>query len=310
MTRIDPHAALCHWPLDAKTCELAAERENLVYRVVDSNGQAFALRVHRAGYRTASEIQSELQWMVELESGGVSVPRPLASKKGEYIAKVDGVLVSVLTWLSGTPLGIVARPLILEDRTGTFHRFGAAMAKMHDISDRWERPQDFSRPAWDLEGLTGALPSWGPYWENPALTDEQRKIVIAARDKARAAIQQHALDFGLIHADLVRENVLLDGRAVKFIDFDDSGTGYRLFEIATALLKNKQEPDYPALRSALLCGYRSLRPLDTALLQPFLMLRAFSYLGWMIPRFNESGAALRNQRSLAASMALAREYLG
>jgi Ser/Thr protein kinase RdoA (MazF antagonist) len=194
---------------------------------------------------------------------------------------------------------------------GTFSCFGAAIAKLHAVSDRWSRPANFSRPAWDIDGLTGPQPYWGKYWDNPALGPEDRQLIVAARDKARDTLVSNKgrLDFGLIHADLVRENVLLEGSDVKFIDFDDCGTGFRLFDLATALLKNMQEPDYPDLERSLLHGYQAVRPMEMDMLAVFLVLRAFTYLGWIIPRMSESGATARNQRNIAVAVALAREYV-
>jgi Ser/Thr protein kinase RdoA (MazF antagonist) len=312
MMAADLTSALARWPLKVSTCSLAAQRENSVYRVTDERGAEFALRIHRHGYRNADEIRSELQWMAELEREGLCVPRPVASRRGSYIEEVDGQLVSVLSWLSGVPMGRVATPLKISDRLSTFWRLGAAMAKLHVISDRWPRPENFKRPSWGIDGLTGDEPYWGRYWENPALEADERKLIVAARDEARNTLLQHndTLDFGLIHADLVRENVLLEGNDVKFIDFDDCGTGFRLFDIATSLIKNMQEPDYAELRQALLDGYCSTRPIEVDLLPVFLVLRAFTYLGWIIPRMDESGAAARNERNISVSLLLARELIG
>jgi Ser/Thr protein kinase RdoA (MazF antagonist) len=307
----DLTAVLARWPIAVAACSLAAERENSVYRITDEGGAEFALRFHRPGYRSADEIQSELQWMAELEKEGLHVPRPVASRQGSYVENVDGQFVSVLTWLAGVLLGRVATPLAIDDRLGTFSRLGASIARLHAISDRWLKPANFTRPAWDIDGLTGPEPYWGKYWENPALGPDDRKLIIAARDKARNALllNKGMLDFGLIHADLVRENVLLDGSDVKFIDFDDCGTGFRLFELATALLKNMEEPDYPELRQALLNGYNSVRPMVMDMLSVFLVLRAFTYQGWIIPRMHESGAIARNERNIQLSLALARELI-
>ncbi|WP_321378401.1 phosphotransferase [Rhizobium sp.] len=91
------------------------------------------------------------------------------------------------------------------------------------------------------------------------------------------------LDYGLIHADLVRENVLVNDGRIELIDFDDGGYGFRMFDIATALFKNRTEPAYPAMRAALIDGYRRARPLpDRALatLPLFMALRSVTYIGW------------------------------
>ena len=50
----------------------------------------------------------------------------------------------------------------------------------------------------------------------------------------------------------------------QLIDFDDSGFGFRLFDIATTLLRNRTEPDYAGLKNALLNGYLSVCTLDFA----------------------------------------------
>ena len=207
MNVIDPKTALSRWAMSVKACELAAERENVVYRVEDDNGAAYALRFHRRGYRTATEIESELRWMAELDAHAISVPKPILSKAGAFIETVNGQFVSILTWVSGQPLGKVSQPLSIDDRFGTFFRFGETLAKLHAISDRWQPPSNFARPTWDIDGLTGPEPYWGKFWEKQGLTAKETQLIIAARDTARSTLcaQNDALDFGLVHADLVRE---------------------------------------------------------------------------------------------------------
>lgn len=127
--------------------------------------------------------------------------------------------------------------------------------------------------------------------------------------KADLAAREATLDFGLIHADLVRENVMIDAGRVQLIDFDDSGFGFRLFDIATTLLRNRTEPDYHSLKAALLEGYLSVRHLDIAALDLFIALRAVTYVGWIISRMKESGAEARNIRFVATARDLAKSYL-
>ena len=94
-------------------------------------------------------------------------------------------------------------------------------------------------------------------------------------------------DVGLIHADLVRENVLLAEDDVRLIDFDDAGFGWRMFEIATALHRNRDEPHYPLIEQSLVNGYRSVRVLPDAELERlplFMLLRSLTYLGWIRAR--------------------------
>ncbi|RYI34818.1 MAG: hypothetical protein EON48_01560, partial [Acetobacteraceae bacterium] len=75
---------------------------------------------------------------------------------------------------------------------------------------------------------------------------------LVARDALRERL---AGDQGLIHADVLRENVLVNGRSVSLIDFDDSGLGFRLHDLGTALVQTFAHPEQPQIRAALMDGY-------------------------------------------------------
>ena len=87
-------------------------------------------------------------------------------------------------------------------------------------------------------------------------------------------------DFGLIHADLHLGNALFHRGGVKLIDFDDSGTGPRLYELAVALWELRDGPDYPAYRDALLEGYRPQRDVDVTHLDDFIAVRQIAFALW------------------------------
>ena len=228
------------------------------------------------------------------------VPKPVAARDGRYLHVLQGRQVDVLEWLPGRPLGATETGIDHDDRTSVFHRLGREMARLHSVSDAWAPPKEFSRWSWDRNGLVGDAPLWGPFWENPTLASNDSAMLRTFRtvaDQTLAKIEGD-LDFGLIHADLVRENVMVDGDRMWLIDFDDAGFGFRLFDIATTLLKNLHEPDFDQLKHALLSGYQSVRPLDTTHLDLFMALRAATYVGWIVPRLHDDGADIRNARFL------------
>ena len=49
-------------------------------------------------------------------------------------------------------------------------------------------------------------------------------------------------DRGLIHADLLGENILDDGAGLRLIDFDDCGWGFRFYDLGTAMLQSLGRP--------------------------------------------------------------------
>lgn len=302
--------ALTQWGFDGAAYELVAERENRVFRV-DHGGVTYALRLHRPGYCSEAELRSELQWMDAVGAGGLYVPAPVLSRKGVFLHMIDGVAVDVLSWLEGRPLGKTGVPLELDDREAKFRAIGREMARLHEISDSWTPPEGFTRRHWDRDGLLGDAPAWGRFWDNPTLSSDDRALLLRFRTVATYDLtaREAGLDYGLIHADLVRENVMVDGDKVQLIDFDDSGFGFRLFDIATTLLRNRTEADYEAMVSALLNGYLSVRGLDLAALDLFIALRACTYVGWIISRMHEEGATVRNARFVATARELTKAYI-
>lgn len=301
--------ALAAWGMEAAEITAPLVRENIVYRVVH-DGAAYALRLHRPGLRTEAELRSELVWMAMLASAGLSVPAPVRTRAGDVIAVSDAGFVSLLTWLPGAQMGEAGAPLAVADPVAAFAALGEAMARLHELSDAWTPPQGFFRPRWDADGLLGAAPLWGRFWEAPFLGADDRDFFVAARDRAKRRLAGlDDADFGLIHADLLRENVLIHEGRPQLLDFDDAGWGFRLFDVATSLLKHRREPIYPAIEAALLSGYRRRRPLDAAALPLFMALRAFTYVGWIAERMAEPGAEARAARLLADARDLARASL-
>ena len=300
--------ALALWGMSGARCDFIAGRENRVYKVVHE-GAAYALRFKRPGYRDIAELTAELDWLAEMARAGLGVPAPRPSRNGKLLECIDGQFVDMITWLTGTPLGRSRKPLALPDPVRTFSDLGTEMARLHLACDSWTKPQGFTRCRWDDEGLLGDTPLWGRFWENPRLDRATRAMLLDFRGQATRALAALKLDFGLIHADLVRENVMIDGTDLHLIDFDDGGYGYRLFDVATALLKNRAEPNYPALKEALLDGYHSVRPLDMTHLDLFLALRAVTYVGWIVPRMEEDGSPVRNARFIKDAQELCGAWL-
>ena len=302
--------AAAHWPQITGAPALFMQRENVVFRVATSMGP-HALRLHRPGYHSAAALRSELDLMAMLAGQGVPVPRPMPAQDGALLVQVGDRHASLLNWLPGTPMGRSGQPLAMTGpaRTALFHAIGAQMAHLHALTDTWTPPPGFTRPRWDRDGLVGEAPFWGRFWDHG--TPQDRALLAAIRDRARELLDAApAPDIGLIHADLVNENVLIDGPRVHFIDFDDSGFGYRLFDLATTLYKAVDEPDFPDLRAALLSGYATRRALpDLTLLPLFIVLRSLTYLGWIADRAQEPDMAARADRYLAIAKRLITTFL-
>jgi Ser/Thr protein kinase RdoA (MazF antagonist) len=301
-------AAIATWPLKPLHLALAANRENAVFRV-DAEEGVFALRLHRKDYRSDAQLRSEMQFMAALQAQGIAVPKPVLSRNANVIEHIDGTQASVLTWLDGRPLGKSSVPLDIPERLTTFGRFGQLIAKIHTTADQWKPPHGFTRQAWDVDGLLGEAPQWGRFWDNPHLDKQQQKTLREVRDRLRRTLSARHFDMGLIHADLVSENILIDGLNLQVIDFDDSGFGFRLQDLATALVKHEAEPDFAELKQALIAGYQSARLCDASSINLFLLIRHLSYVGWIVPRMSGNDGLKRCDNFIASAIQKAESYL-
>lgn len=290
--------ALTRWPGSFDDIRLIKYRENAVFSAHRDDGVRVAVRVHRHGYHSDRALHSELRWMQALAQDGIDVPPILLSSGGHIFETVSapGIpeprQVDVLGWLAGAPAGSSENGLGLDD-TGAARLFfdaGALAATMHDQVSRMNLADDFERHAWDEDGLVGTDPLWGRFLDLHILSADQRALLTdaatyAAVDLANFGKGPH--NYGLIHADFVPENLLVDEGGLKLIDFDDSGFGWHMFDLATALYFNLDHPGYRAMERALFEGYRSVRTLpedDEAMLPLFLFLRSTTYLGWVQTR--------------------------
>jgi len=230
------------------------------------------------------------------------VPQPVPRLDGDLVtvASVEGVpeprMCVLLRWLPGRFVDKGLTPSHLE-------RVGAFMARLHLSAAQYEPPDGFVRGR--LDNLYGkpapvgeALARQGV--DNP--DDEATAIRLVSEvcspgdgarvgvliDKIRAvqrALGQGPDTFGLIHGDLHQENYLFYKGQVRAIDFDDCGFGYYLYDLAVTAYEVGWRDDSAALRTGLLAGYRSVRPLSPAhedYLQTFMDLRELQMMLWAL----------------------------
>lgn len=286
--------ALDEWDLEVTELKLVSASENTVFRVTTEGERAYALRVHRPGYHTLAELNSELQWTAALNGSGVRTPKPLLTRKGRGYATVpfphssETRHVGMVEWIDGVPLARVIDQATDEETVAQrFVQLGRIAARIHNQAVEWRLPDDFERHAFDADGLMGDAPFWGPFWDLPQLKRAHRKQILVARSTIAALLTDYGKEHGtysLIHADLHPHNLLVDGEDLYIIDFDDAGFGWHQYELAVALFSYQGEARFDTIRDALIMGYRSERAIDDhalELLPMFLLIRALVLLGWI-----------------------------
>jgi Ser/Thr protein kinase RdoA (MazF antagonist) len=289
--------ALGEWDLGTAKIQLISRSENVVFRVDAEDDRPYALRVHRAGYHTLAELESEQMWTAALNEAGIGAPLAERTRAGDQYAAV-GVpgtqevrYVGLVPWFDGVRLDEqIEGASDAATRDSYFETLGRLMAAMHDQALDWQLPARFQRHSLDADGFMGEAPFWGRFWDVPQLTSEQRETLVDARARIHARLSECDKDHGtysVIHADLRASNVLAMGDQLQVIDFDDAGFGWHQYDMAVVLFDYSIGPDFEAVRDALIRGYRSRRAIseeDLELLPLFLLIRALASLGWLNDR--------------------------
>ena len=261
--------------------------ENTTFRVDDPvTGDKTVLRGHRRGYHTKNAIRCELQWMAALRRDtDVFTPRPVAGADGEFVQTIAHPELP-------EPRNCVLFEFVdghepSEDQlVEPFKVLGETCARMHLHVEGWALPENFERLHWDFEHMLGPRPNWGHWRDVSGLDCERTGLLgrLVATIERRMAGYGKACDrFGLIHADVRLSNLLVDGNETRIIDFDDSGFGWFLYDLETALSFMEQREDVPNLIAAWLEGYTRIRDVsqqDLDEIPTFLMLRRMVILAW------------------------------
>jgi len=258
--------------------------ENDVFRVDDPQQGSFALRLHKPGYQDAATIASELAWLHALAAEGVPVNAPVPGIDGRLLQLTGGpdeALPCVLFgWIEEVP-----RPDLEEaDR---FALLGEILGRIHRHGRDWTPPEGFRRQRWDIDGLIGESHIHGPYRTAPGIPPAELALFDTTAAQVRARIahlrEDRSLGWGLIHGDFGFSNAVMGEDGPVIIDFDDCGWGWPVYDVAVALWRRQDAPDFGPCRDALLKGYETVIPFSGeqfAAIDDIVMAQRLGNLGW------------------------------
>ena len=292
--------------------------ENATYKVEAPDGRRWALRIHRDLYHSKTAIASELAWLMDLRDTGVVVtPRPVKGRDGEIIQVVSHPRmqrprhVVLSEWETG------AEPGIGQDLSEPFEILGEVTARMHIHARQWRRPAWFERHSWDFETSLGEVkPHWGRWRDGMGVDAAKAKLFGRTVDligKRLKAYGKGPERFGLIHCDLRLANLLVDGKAVKVIDFDDCGFGWYMYDAATPVSFYEHEPQVPGLIESWKKGYRralALPKTDETEIATFIMLRRLLLVAWIGSHAETDLAKSMGLPYTEGTVGLCENYLG
>ena len=255
--------AIKEFPVAPNNIELVAHSENVTFRVTSPDSDKdYVLRLHRPGYNSIEELNSERQWTRALNEAGIAAPESVLTRGGDdfVLTDIPGCdeqrFAGMTLWIEGTPLcDYMETTSGRDERTSIFARIGELAAAMHNQSTGWQEPAGFTRPLLDAEGLLGEAPRWGRFWEHTDLADGERSQLLQTRDRLRGYLNAYGItreNFGLVHADINAENIVYSDDDLALIDFDDAAYGWHMYDIASALVNECWAADVESVCAATL----------------------------------------------------------
>lgn len=197
--------------------------------------------------------QRELPFFLELKQhlskNGVACPAPVMRKDGKFDSILVGKPACLVTCLKGSDTS-------WPTANQCFHT-GAMLAKMHLAGQSFPSKM--------------ANPRYRDWWHNayaqlsPLLNAEDAALLKSEIDYLDTN-NGESLPSGIIHADLFKDNVLLDGEEVAgFIDFYYACNGNFMYDLAIAVndwARTASNHLDKELEKAFIEGYESVRPLS------------------------------------------------
>ncbi|WP_436697987.1 phosphotransferase enzyme family protein [Nocardioides sp. BYT-33-1] len=299
----------------ARTLRMINLSENATFLVEEPDtGRTAILRVHRVGYHSRGDIESELAWLAALRAeSGVATSAEIPNVRGERVTTVvaDGeerhcVLFELVPGIEPDDVAL---------GTSDFETLGAITARMHEHARSWTPPPGFHRFRWDWEHSLGDRPRWGRWQDGFGVGPAEEEALGAAAAIVRERLASYGTGadrFGLVHADLRLANLLVEGDQVTVIDFDDCGMSWFMYDFGTAVSFIEHDPRLPQWQDAWLRGYRTvsdLAPEHEAMLPTFVMMRRLLLVAWMGSHAHSRECQELGPGYTAGSVELAHRYV-
>lgn len=304
--------ALTHYDLDVRRLVLIGYDTNLIYRVYTADGAQYALRLANGTWRARSDAEAEVLWLEALaRDTEISAPRVVRGRHGEPTVTpvVEGGPANfhalLMSWLPGTLLG-----KRLSEQN--LHKMGELFAQLHLHGGSWQPPAHFSGRHFD-KMLSRGEPDLLLSQEAVAVYPPEATCIIQLmREKVDAAYAAlDAADLRVIHCDLWHDNIKLYRGVLQPFDFEDTIWGYRIHDIAMAMLDLCEEMEvepYKRLLAAFRRGYESYLSWPEGELEIFQIGRILWRMNYFANHVERVGEAWLTKNA-AFSAALFQRYL-
>ena len=284
--------------------------------LIEDGGIKYILQVNRPGYRTEEELEGEFAWLKELnEEKEINTAHVYTGVNGRILQSFvsdrgNKYFYSLQEFLPGRKLIELEGGLILNQ----MEKVGETAARLHLQSiKRSETAPPLKVLSWDIDDIVSESARWGYYKNFSGLTDDEADILEKTEKQIRQKLEEYGRGkdrYGLIHADIHANNLLVNDGEISVIDFDDCGCGWFLYDLGSAV--SKFSDGLEELVGSLVRGYERVRKLsdeDRKIIPTMIMMRRLARLGWMTTHSQKGVSRADEALFLEKTCRLAERYI-
>jgi Ser/Thr protein kinase RdoA (MazF antagonist) len=273
--------ALAEYDVDVRRLRVLPMATNIIIRV-DTSTAPLALRIGSPRWRDLSDLEAEAAWLTALgQDTSLAVPVPVPARSGGLVVPFDhegAFHATLMTWLPGRLLG---RSLTVPN----LRKMGELFATLHAHGRDWSPPATFSAKRFDRV-LSRSEPNvWQSVAEAAGASTDDVAVIRDVHDRVDTAYASlDPLDLRVIHGDLHHDNIKTHAGLLCPFDFEDTVRGYRIHDIAMAMLDLWDVVDpvtYDRLLDAFHDGYTRTTSWPTDDLTLFQLGRYVWRLNWV-----------------------------
>lgn len=269
-------------------CKLFRTGVNHTYFISDSEAK-FVIRVYCYNWRTKTEIKQELELLLLLKAGDLSVSYPVPDKNGNFIQEInapEGIRYAVVfSFAEGEKMRFMTNE--------TCSAIGSLMAKIHTLT----ADKKIERIHYDSEVLLHQSYHYLNLYFAKDL--DEMKYIKEINDTISGRFKESNLSGnqnGIIHLDIWYDNLSVNNEdQITIFDFDNCGNGAFILDVAyfckQLFFIESDKKEYETKVQSFLSGYQKVRNLsdkEIALIPEAGASIFVFYLGVQAQRFDWS----------------------
>lgn len=279
--------ALEFYPVEPEHVEFLVEETNVFFRVQDTRGKSFALKVFQEESSCLDDNNAEVYFLEQLQD--IPTPRVIRNRQGEGITLAHTPhfpipkRVAMYTWMEGEDLDGKETP-------SRFFQLGSLMAQLHVQTRDWDIPAHIHPKKWDnvfyYDGETPVYrePQYAPFVEHDTIETMDR-IIPFLNERLQALYAKGTPQ--LIHADLNPWNVKIHGEQMRVLDFEEAMLGFPVHDMAVMLYYYRYDPKFcfAEVKRSVMEGYRSQVPeaqFDDEQIEMLMIARRVNFLNYAL----------------------------